>query len=105
MDCAWCRVDNSMLLRRNGVTTRLVVAFLYMYLGARLAHPAAFGVRINAASDAESCRCALLYSGHVRSFAQPRVHLTHKENLIKQLEVDCQVDVFLYLSGAEAQSG
>ncbi|CAM9160100.1 unnamed protein product, partial [Scytosiphon promiscuus] len=58
----------------------------------------AFRTNVDASSEDASCRCALLYSGHVRSFAQPRVYLSHKENLIKQLEVDCQVDVFLYIS-------
>lgn len=54
----------------------------------------------DAASGAESaCRCAVLYSGHVRSFAQPRVHLSHKEHLIDVLKKDCDVDVFMYISG------
>ena len=55
---------------------------------------------VNAASGATSCRCAVLYSGHVRSFVQPRVHLSHKENLIEQLEKDCSVDIFMYISGS-----
>lgn len=46
-----------------------------------------------------SCRCAVLYSGHVRSFAQPRVHLSHKRHLVEQLQIGCDVDVFMYLSG------
>lgn len=45
------------------------------------------------------CRCAVLYSGHVRSFVQPRVHMSHKTNLIEPLETECDVDVFMYLSG------
>ncbi|CAN0532717.1 unnamed protein product, partial [Ectocarpus sp. 12 AP-2014] len=61
-----------------------------------VAHQQAFGV--DAAWGAESCRCAVLYSGHVRSFVQPRVHLSHKKNLIEQLETDCHVDVFMHIS-------
>lgn len=45
------------------------------------------------------CRCAVLYSGHVRSFSQPHVHLSHKEHLLEKLKSDCDVDVFMYLSG------
>lgn len=45
------------------------------------------------------CRCAVLYSGHVRSFARPRVHVSHKVNLIEPLETTCNVDVLMYLSG------
>lgn len=54
---------------------------------------------VDAASGAASCRCAVLYSGHVRSFAHPRVHLSHKKHLIDQLKQDCDVDVFMYISG------
>lgn len=46
--------------------------------------------------------CAVLYSGHVRSFVQPRVYTSHKKYLIRQLELDCDVDVFMYLSGKKA---
>lgn len=45
------------------------------------------------------CRVALLYSGHVRSFAHPRVHHTHLQNLIHPLEEECDVGVFMYLAG------
>ncbi|CAM9776594.1 unnamed protein product [Ectocarpus sp. 12 AP-2014] len=65
-------------------------------LSAEVAHQQAFGA--DAAWGAESCRCAVLYSGHVRSFVQPRVHLSHKKNLIEQLETDCHVDVFMHIS-------
>ncbi|CAM9828508.1 unnamed protein product [Ectocarpus sp. 6 AP-2014] len=65
-------------------------------LSAEVAHQPAFGA--DAASGTESCRCAVLYSGHVRSFVQPRVHLSHKKNLIEQLEIDCHVDVFMHIS-------
>lgn len=66
-------------------------------LSAEVAHQPALGA--DAAWGTESCRCAVLYSGHVRSFVQPRVHLSHKKNLIEQLEIDCQVDVFMHISG------
>ena len=42
----------------------------------------------------------MLYSGHVRSFSQPHVHLSHKEHLVEQLKSNCDVDVFMYLSGS-----
>ena len=58
---------------------------------------------VDTESGAESCRCAVLYSGHVRSFAQPRVHLSHKKHLIEQLKKDCDVDVFMYISGRDIQ--
>lgn len=45
------------------------------------------------------CRCAVLYSGHVRSFVRPQVHLSQMINLIEPLETECEVDVFMYLSG------
>lgn len=45
------------------------------------------------------CRCAVLYSGHVRSFVRPQVHLSQMMNLIEPLETECEVDVFMYLSG------
>lgn len=46
------------------------------------------------------CSCAVLYSGHVRSFVQPSVYISHRRNLIEPLEEDCAVDVYMYLSGA-----
>lgn len=70
------------------------------YLSAGLlAYQIAFGSGAGEASEAKSCRCAVLYSGHVRSFAQPRVYQSHKKHLIEQLEIDCHVDVFMYISG------
>ncbi|CAM9607484.1 unnamed protein product [Ectocarpus fasciculatus] len=65
-------------------------------LSAEVAHQRAFGA--DAAWGTEPCRCAILYSGHVRSFVQPRVHLSHKKNLIEQLDIDCHVDVFMHIS-------
>lgn len=59
-------------------------------------HDAVMETSRNARGD---CRVALLYSGHVRSFAHPRVHHTHLKNLIQPLEVECDVDVFMYLAG------
>lgn len=41
-----------------------------------------------------ACRCAVLYSGHVRSFVRPRVHLSQMTNLIEPLETECEVDVY-----------
>lgn len=76
---------------------RVIACYLFAGL---LAHQIAFGSgAAGEASEAESCRCAVLYSGHVRSFAQPRVYQSHKKHLIEQLETDCHVDVFMYISG------
>lgn len=49
--------------------------------------------------ESTGCRVAVLYSGHVRSFAHPRIHRTHMENLIAPLKVECDVNVFMYLAG------
>lgn len=54
--------------------------------------PAAFAAHSN-------CRIAVLYSGHVRSFAHPRVHESHRRLLIEPLEAECKVDVFMHVSG------
>ncbi|CAN0058472.1 unnamed protein product, partial [Discosporangium mesarthrocarpum] len=47
-----------------------------------------------------TCKVALAYSGHVRSFAHPRVYLSHMKHLVEPLRdgEGCQVDIFMYLS-------
>lgn len=78
----------------------------YLSAAGLLAHQIAVGSGAGEASGAESsCRCAVLYSGHVRSFAQPRVYKSHKKNLLEQLEMDCYVDVFMYISGEREEKG
>lgn len=84
-------------VRRARVITMLLLFGLWSELLAP-PPPAAASSFLQTATTS-SCRCAVLYSGHVRSFAHPRVHLSHKKNLIDQLETDCEVDVFMYLSG------
>lgn len=46
---------------------------------------------------AASCRVAVCFSGHVRSFVYPVVFRSIRRNLIEAIEADgCQVDVFAY---------
>lgn len=66
--------------------------------GTRVSHGAEMGGE-EEEEAAAGCRVAVLYSGHVRSFAHPRVHVSHVKNLIEPLEMECNVDVFMYLAG------
>lgn len=47
--------------------------------------------------DGATCRVAVCFSGHVRSFVYPVVYVSARRNLIEAIDAQgCQVDVFAY---------
>lgn len=50
-----------------------------------------------------TCRVAVCFSGHVRSFVYPVVHVSARRNLVDAIEAQgCQVDVFVYATLSDA---
>lgn len=48
-------------------------------------------------TDTDSCRVAVCFSGHIRSFVYPVVHLSTRRNLVEAIAAEgCRVDVFAY---------
>lgn len=48
-------------------------------------------------ADAATCRVAICFSGHIRSFVYPSVHQSAKRNLVDAIAAEgCRVDVFAY---------